>query len=68
MKVTTLTTDKTVSLELEPEDGLDKNIIELFRGCTQAKLDVNGVIKITVDRPKRPLKYEHASDEKAGDA
>ena len=31
---------------------------DALKGCSSAKLDVNGVLKFTVERPKRPLRAD----------
>ena len=62
MKTTTIITDDTITLELAPTDGNDKLVIEMLRGSTDAKVSVNGVVKITVPRPKRPMRYEPTGD------
>lgn len=64
MKVSTTVTESTIEIEIEPTDGTDKLIVPLVQGCVAAKVEVNGVIRFTIERPKRPLRYE-APDEKA---
>ena len=64
MKVSTGTSDTQISIELDPEDGTDKLIVQILQGCTAAKVEVNGKVRFVVDRPKRPLKYEHSEKPK----
>ena len=58
MKTTTIITDDTITLELTPSDGNDKLVLEIIRGSQDAKVSVNGAIKIVVPRPKRPMRFE----------
>ena len=58
MKTTTILSPDTITLELTPDDGNDKLVIEMLRGSQDAKVSVNGAIKIVVPRPKRPMRYE----------
>lgn len=68
MKVSTTVSETHISIELEPSDGTDKMLQQLLVGITgTARIEVNGVIRFTVERPKRPLKYEHVEQEKNGE-
>ena len=62
MKTTTIITDDTITLELTPADGNDKLVLDMLRGSQDAKISVNGVVKIVVPRPKRPMRYEAAPE------
>lgn len=57
-KTSVLKTETQIIVTLEPGDGVDKTDIDALKGCSSAKLDVNGVLKFTIERPKRPLRAD----------
>ena len=61
-KTSVLKTETQIVVTLEPGDGVDKTDIDALKGCSSAKLDVNGTLKFTIERPTRPLRATFAGE------